>query len=165
MSGQPDHYRFVPTADADNETPTIYSGVDVVSIRRIADLLEEFSDSFADRAFTAVEQRYCDRQRHPSQHYAARWAAKEAFLKVLGESSPSVPTREIEVVRDPSGPRLSLGPSAREALSARLSEIGVATRQASYSVSLSHDLESDAAVAQVVVVTAGKDLPDRGDRS
>lgn len=164
MSGHTDDSRPIPSADADNATPTIYSGIDIVSIRRIADLLEEFSDSFPGRAFTVAERRYCDRQRYPSQHYAARWAAKEAFLKVLGEPSPSVPTREIEVIRDPSGPRLSLGPSAREALSARLSQIGVDARQADRSVSLSHDREADAAMAQIVVIATGNNHPGGGCR-
>lgn len=146
-------------------TPIIYNGIDIVSIQRIADLLEEFSNSFADRSFTAMEQDYCDQQHYPPQHYAVRWAAKEAFLKVLGEVSPSVPTREIEIVRGSSGPHLSFGPSARNSLSSRLAEVGASVHDADHSVSLSHDRRSDTAVGQVTVIFTGNLHCNEGDQS
>ncbi|WIV65779.1 holo-ACP synthase [Natrialbaceae archaeon AArc-T1-2] len=132
--------------------PWTASGVDVVSISRIADLLEEFDPSFAERAFTAAERAYCDRRVDPSQHYAARWAAKEAFYKTLADPSPSIPAAEIEVRREPTGPRLELGPSAATALADRLEAAGVDPDRTDRSVSLSHDRDRDVAVAQVVVV-------------
>jgi holo-[acyl-carrier protein] synthase len=137
--------------------PQVFSGTDVVSIRRIAHLLEEFGASFADRAFTADERRYCDGRTYPAQHYAARWAVKESFLKVLGASSPPVPTAEIAVVREPSGPQLSLGSRAEAALSARLEAIGATVEQAKLSVSLSHDRDSGHATAHVIVVVPAMD--------
>lgn len=148
-----------------SHTPIIYSGIDIVSIQRIADLLEEFTTSFTDRSFTATEQEYCEQQHYPPQHYAVRWAAKEAFLKVLGEASPSVPTREIEIVRGSSGPHLSLGPSARNSLSSCLAEVGASVRDADLSVSLSHDRSSDAAIGQVTVIVAGNRHCNEGDQS
>lgn len=151
-----------PPTDTERAILAVYNGIDVVSIQRIADLLEEFGDSFATRSFTIGERRYCEQQLHPPEHYAARWAVKEAFLKILEEQSPAVSTDEIEVIREPSGPQLSLGPAASEALSARLLNAGVDPERTDRSVSLSHDRESDTAVAQVVVVAFGSDRVPAG---
>lgn len=142
------------------EGPWTASGIDVVSIPRIADLLAAFEPSFAERAFTPAERAYCDRQADPAQHYAARWAAKEAFCKLLDEPSPSVPTAEIAVRRLSTGPRLSLGPAAATALADRLERAGVDPARADRSVSLSHDRDRGVAVAQVVVVGTRRDATD-----
>lgn len=167
MSGNvnPEVNRIETAVSNAGSGPKVYSGVDVVSIRKVASLFDEFGDSVAERSFTLRERRYCEEQQFPSQHYAARWAAKEAFLKVLDEPSPSVQTNEIEVVRKPSGPQLSLGPQATEMVAARLSEAGLNHRRADHSVSLSHDRESDTAVAHVFIVAPpANDELEGGDR-
>lgn len=130
----------------------VLSGTDIVSIERIAALLDEFGHSFAERAFTPAERRYCDAQANPPQHYAVRWAAKESFLKVLGEPAPTVPAAEIGVEREPTGPRLALGNRASEALTDHLRAAGIDTSRADQSVCLSHDVTCDRALAHVVVV-------------
>jgi len=127
-------------------------GVDIVAISRIADLLAEFGDSFRDRAFTSAEQTYCEAQADPPQHYAARWAAKEAFLKTLAGASPSVPTAAIEINRRADGPYLSLAPVAADALAATLEERGSSLAAADIDVSLSHDQPAGYAVGSVTVV-------------
>lgn len=147
----------------------VLAGTDVVAISRIESLLAEFGDSVASRLFTDAERRYCRSQAHPAEHFAARWAAKEAFLKVLAAPSPAVPTRDIEVRRDESGPSLSLGPAAAAALEERLAGAGVAPEWADRSVSLSHDRESGYATAHVVVAVpaasaADADPPAEGDQ-
>jgi holo-[acyl-carrier protein] synthase len=93
--------------------------------------------------FGSDERRFCDSQRRPELHYAARFAAKEAFLKALGLGILSgVALRDIEVVRDPDGaPRLRLGPTASAALARSGGEATV--------LSLSHDRR--VAIAMVVV--------------
>jgi holo-[acyl-carrier protein] synthase len=126
-------------------------GVDVVSIERIASLLSEFGDSFEGRVFTDAERDYCEAQARPAQHYAARWAAKEAFLKTLGEPSPSLSLTSVEVVREPTGPSLSLDEAATSALDEALAESGRDVSTVTVAVSLSHDRATDAAVASVVV--------------
>ena len=92
-------------------------GTDIVDVCRLATSLRRRA-SLADMVFAPDERRFCDSQRRPECHYAARFAAKEAFLKALGLGILSgVALREIEVVRDlDAAPRLRLGPTASAAL-------------------------------------------------
>jgi holo-[acyl-carrier protein] synthase len=57
-------------------------GVDLIEIERIRRALER--PGFRDRCFTPAEQAYCDSRPNPAQHYAGRFAAKEAVGKALG---------------------------------------------------------------------------------
>ncbi len=117
-------------------------GTDIVDVCRLATSLRRRA-AFADLVFGSDERRFCDSQRRPEVHYAARFAAKEAFLKALGLGILSgVALRDIEVVRDPDGaPRLRLGPTASAALARSGGEATV--------LSLSHDHR--VAMALVVV--------------
>lgn len=106
-------------------------GADIVEIARIGRSLRR-GPEFAQTVFSAEERRFCEAQPSPDQHYAARFAAKEAFLKAVGRGVLDLPLSEIEVVREPGGPpTLRLGPVAAAALSA--------TGARSPMVSLSHD--------------------------
>ena len=58
-------------------------GIDMIEIGRIRETLERYS-GFKDRCFTPAEQAYCDGRANPAQHYAARFAGKEAVGKALG---------------------------------------------------------------------------------
>ncbi|MDA1010110.1 MAG: holo-ACP synthase [Chloroflexi bacterium] len=58
-------------------------GVDIIEIARVARALERYS-GFRDRVFTEAEQAYCESRVNPPQHYAARFAGKEAVGKALG---------------------------------------------------------------------------------
>lgn len=149
-------------ATDEDAAPVVRSGADVVSIARIADLLDEFGDSFAERAFAPEEREYCDARSSPPQHYAARWAAKEAFLKVLDEPSPTVPLDEIAIERAPTGPRLDLGVDAAAALAEALASAGADPGRFGASVSLSHDRDRGVATAHVVVVGAAASGGERG---
>lgn len=137
---------------------TVCHGVDIVAISRIDDLLTEFGDSFRDRVYTPAEQAYCESQADPPQHYAARWAAKEGFIKALADPSPGVPTDAIEIERCHAGPSLSLAPAAADALAATLDQRGVAPETADIGVSLSHDQTVGYATGSVTVVgSVGRD--------
>jgi holo-[acyl-carrier protein] synthase len=58
-------------------------GIDIIEVARIREVLLR-TPRFADRVFTAAERAYCDsRGVVAAQHYAARFAAKEAALKAL----------------------------------------------------------------------------------
>jgi holo-[acyl-carrier protein] synthase len=117
-------------------------GTDIVEIARIGRSLRR-QPAFAEAVFSEEERRYCDAQARPDQHYAARFAAKEAFLKAVGRGVlDGVALGEIEVTRAPDrAPALRLGPTAAAALAA------AGGREAL--VSLSHD--GGMALAFVVV--------------
>jgi holo-[acyl-carrier protein] synthase len=58
-------------------------GIDIIEVRRVREVLER-TPRFAERVFTAAERAYCEsRGAVAAQHYAARFAAKEAALKAL----------------------------------------------------------------------------------
>lgn len=125
-------------------------GVDVVSIERIEGTLAEFGESFKDRVFRAFEQEYCDHQADPPQHYAARWAVKEAFVKAIATETQPVPFQDIGVARDGADPSLALTGRAPTAVAQTMNPD--TTETVDTAVSLSHDRHADRAVGQVVFV-------------
>jgi holo-[acyl-carrier protein] synthase len=58
-------------------------GVDLIEIARVRRALERYP-SFRERCFTEEERRYCESRPNPAEHYAARFAGKEAVGKALG---------------------------------------------------------------------------------
>ena len=70
-------------------------GVDLIEIERVRRALDRYP-GFRDRCFTRHEQEYCDSRANPAQHYAARFAAKEAVGKALG-SGVLFTWREVEI--------------------------------------------------------------------
>jgi holo-[acyl-carrier protein] synthase len=81
-------------------------GVDLIEIPRIARALERHP-GFRERCFTEAERAYCDSKPNPPQHYAARFAGKEAVGKALG-SGVRFTWREIEIAGRPKpGVRLT----------------------------------------------------------
>ncbi|MBA2240716.1 MAG: holo-ACP synthase [Solirubrobacterales bacterium] len=110
-------------------------GVDLIEIERIERALER-RPALAERLFRPGELAYARGRRRPSQHLAARFAAKEAVIKALGRSGLS--PRDIEVLGgggEPPSLRLH-GPAAEVA-----AELGL-----ELSVSLTHTREHAAAV-------------------
>jgi holo-[acyl-carrier protein] synthase len=80
-------------------------GLDVIEIARIRRALDR--PGFRERCFTAAEREYCDARPNPPQHYAARFAGKEAVGKALG-CGVRFTWREIEIAGRPKpGVRLS----------------------------------------------------------
>lgn len=82
-------------------------GVDACEVERIRHALEAgYGVRFRTRVFTEAEQAYCEsRRRGRFESYAARFAAKEAAMKVLATGwSDGIAWRDIEVVRLPGGP-------------------------------------------------------------
>jgi holo-[acyl-carrier protein] synthase len=53
-------------------------GVDLIEIERIRGALARYGADFKERCFTEAERAYCDSKPNPPQHYAGRFAAKEA---------------------------------------------------------------------------------------
>ena len=72
--------------------------------------LKAEGDRFREEIFTAAEIACCENKQHPAQHYAARFAAKEALLKALiDDDRGGFFWKEAEILNDPDGkPRLHL---------------------------------------------------------
>jgi len=82
-------------------------GIDIVEVRRIRAALgnPRTGSRFQNRVFTAAEAAYCARRRNGHESFAARFAAKEAMIKVLGRA---VAWQEIEVTRTQGPPSIRL---------------------------------------------------------
>ena len=79
-------------------------GFDIVEIKRIERSLKTYKGRFARKYFTDSERQYCSSQKKPSQHYAARFAAKEAAFKAIGEPWPDDCGHiDVEVILDDNG--------------------------------------------------------------
>jgi len=85
-------------------------GTDIVECVRIARMIERHGETFLTRIFTDHELRYCRSRKGATEHFAARWAAKEAVLKCLGTGmAKGLSWTEIEVRNDPGGrPRVAV---------------------------------------------------------
>ena len=92
------------------------TGVDLVEIRRIADLGERYGERFLRRVFTDAEIAHCRTRPARYQHYAARFAVKEAVFKALGTGwTRGVSWRQIETTNDETGkPSVSLCGAAKD---------------------------------------------------
>jgi len=118
-------------------------GVDLVKIDRI-DRAGRNHPGFLERVYTQREQEYCSRQKFPAQHYAGRFAAKEALLKAIGTGwSAGVKWTDMEVLHGEGG-----GPIVN--VSGRVKDLMDLKGVKQIFLSYSHD--EGYAVAQVVLV-------------
>ena len=78
-------------------------GIDLVEIKRIEKIIKRWGESFTKKIFTSQERVYCENQNNKYQSYAARFAAKEAFLKALGLGMRGVSWKEMEVENNQLG--------------------------------------------------------------
>src|SRR4051812_17065162 len=77
-------------------------GHDLVHVPRIADIIERWGLAFLRKVFSEAERAYCGERAAPAQHYAARFAAKEAFYKaVSGGRTLPLGFRDAELVHRP----------------------------------------------------------------
>jgi holo-[acyl-carrier protein] synthase len=118
-------------------------GIDMASASRLRQAVGEEGSHFERRVFSASEIAYCRGKKDPFPHFAARFAAKEAYGKALGLGlGPSGDLSEIEVAHGPKG-----APELR--LSGRALEFFRASGGHETHLSLSH--EGDLAIASVIV--------------
>jgi holo-[acyl-carrier protein] synthase len=81
----------------------IGTGIDLIEVERIAMRVGRDS-GFRELVFSKAEMDYCDSRATRFEHYAARFAAKEAFLKAIGRGLDSgLSLHEIEVLNDAKG--------------------------------------------------------------
>lgn len=79
-------------------------GVDIVEVPRIKDAILRWKDAFLKRIFTDNEIHYSKAKKFAYQHLAARFAAKEAVLKAIGDASiQRIEWHEVEVFNDEFG--------------------------------------------------------------
>ena len=118
-------------------------GTDLTQISRFSRFLEQKKTALLDRLFTASEQDYSLQKHNPAPHLAARYAAKEAFLKALGLGlREGISWQDMTVVHDELGK-----PSLQ--LSGRALEIFEQRSLSALHLSYSHD--GDYAMATVVL--------------
>lgn len=88
-------------------------GTDIIEVERIKDSIEELGDKFLNRVFTKKEIEYCESKKvQKYQHYAARFAAKEATFKAISwklKDKYDISWKDIEVENDKQGrPKLNI---------------------------------------------------------
>ncbi len=74
-------------------------GTDIIEIARVEQAIHR-TKGFLNRVFTEAEVAYCQSHKRQYQHFAGRFAAKEAVIKALGRA---VPWRDIEILNDSRG--------------------------------------------------------------
>ena len=94
-------------------------GTDLIEVDRIAEKLCKES-GFRELVFSKAEITYCEAKTNKYQHYAARFAAKEAFFKALGTGwLKGTFFNEVEILNDESGkPFLEIHGETQKTLSA-----------------------------------------------
>lgn len=122
----------------------LYQGIDIVSIDRFKVAAEKGGKLFLSRIFTPSERGYCEPKRMKYEHYAARFAAKEAVIKAApGKAKKKVDLTGIEICRKASGkPFLKIAKPA-------LKKLGILPK-AQMELSLAH--ERDCAIATVMIL-------------
>ena len=94
-------------------------GTDLTEVERIAEKINKRS-GFREMVFSKTEIAYCESKTNKFEHYAARFAAKEAFFKALGTGwLEGTHFNEVEITNDESGkPALVLLGETKKTLSA-----------------------------------------------
>ena len=110
-------------------------GSDIVKISRIEKLVDRYGERFLQRIFTVSETAYAFCKARPALHLAARFAAKEAFVKALGSGlRGGLNWCDIEVINNELGqPQLKLYNYAKQ--------MCYESRNASTWLSLAHEQE------------------------
>ena len=111
-------------------------GVDLIEVERIREAVARFGERFLRKVFTLGERAYCFGRADPYPHLAARWAAKEAFMKALGTGwGKGVRWTDIEVISGGGKPYLVLKGRALELLGRRRTEVSLSHTK-SYAVAV-----------------------------
>lgn len=115
-------------------------GLDLIEIDRIRAALDRYP-RFRERCFTETERAYCDSRANPAQHYAARFAGKEAVGKALGFGvARAFAWKDVEIAGRPK-------PSVR--LSGKVEAWSERVGAGAIDVSMTHSKGMAAAVAVV----------------
>ena len=93
-------------------------GTDLVEVNRMEKIIQRWGERFTEKVYSQDEIDYCTRKAYPAIHYAARFAAKESFLKSLGIGlGMGVSLKDIEVINNAQGnPQLKMNERIRKVL-------------------------------------------------
>jgi len=107
-------------------------GTDIVECVRIKQMIDRHGELFLRRVFTEREITYCQSRKRATEHFAGRWAAKEAVFKSLGSGwRKGMCWTEIEIRHDDAGkPTVFVSGTVREHIQA--------VRVADVHISISH---------------------------
>lgn len=123
-------------------------GVDIVSIKRLREVVERWGGRFLNRVYTPAEIAYCFERKDPYPYLSARFATKEAMIKALGERG-DITFKDIEIAHTDTG-RPVINPGS--ILKDWLERIGIDRIH----LSLSH--ERDYSIACVILEEEGIDI-------
>ncbi|MEE2826191.1 MAG: holo-ACP synthase [Planctomycetota bacterium] len=90
-------------------------GTDIVQCSRIESMIAKHDELFLKRVYTEWEINYCSRRKSAVEHFAGRWAAKEAILKAMGTGwAKGVHWTDLEIRNEVGGqPFVQLAGEAR----------------------------------------------------
>ena len=120
-------------------------GTDIIECCRIGRMLTQHGERFTNHVYTEEEVRYCSGRKVSEQHFAGRWAAKEAVLKAFGTGwIAGIAWKDVEVVIQPGGkPAIRLYRGAAQ----KANELGIAEVLISISHCKSHATATAIAVS------------------
>lgn len=78
------------------------NGIDIIEIERIDEAIRRWGHHFLNHIFCEEEIEYSQKQKFPSQHFAARFAAKEAVLKAIGDNG-HLNWHDMKILNDKNG--------------------------------------------------------------
>ena len=83
----------------------ISCGTDIIEIQRVKESIERTGKKFIDTIFTKKEIEYCESKKNQKyQHYAARFAAKEAIFKAISSKiDKNYYWQDFEIINDENG--------------------------------------------------------------
>lgn len=107
-------------------------GTDIVECLRVGRMIEEHGELFLQRVYTEREIQACHTRRRAMEHFAARWAAKEAVFKALGRPwRKGMEWTDLEIIHD-------LGTNPQVVLAGATRDMAQQMRVGSILLSLAH---------------------------
>lgn len=127
----------------------VANGIDLVDFPRIEEMIERHGERFLKKVFTEAEIRYARANRHTAEKLAARFAAKEAVLKLFGTGwRGKIAWTDIEIINNPAGkPQVRLYGEVKK----------IASRRGVKDISLSITHTANFAIASAVALTEAAD--------
>lgn len=124
------------------------TGIDIVEVFRMRDAVKKWDEAFLSKIFTPKEIAYSKSRRFSHQHFAARFAAKEAVIKALGEPiKHPIRWTDIEIMNDKEG---------KPIIEFRGDAMRVKKRKSVGDIIVSMSHSKNYAVASVILLKKGK---------